>query len=1046
MRSIRCSVLFASLVAFLPVRAAVAGAPGLEIAYTLEEGAQVSLVVRDPDGRVVRELLHAAEREAGGQVERWDGLDEQGQPVPAGDYTWKLRAGDGLQAEYLLTLGTNADDPPGASWPGNHGALWSLATDETGIYFGGGCGEGNPQLVKYGYDGKRQWDIPNWLEAWGTAISIAANGQTLYLKMNKGLFRFDAATGQRQGNPWQLEDVSRIAIRDEQLVSVGSGKLQWIHPATGAVEDSVDIAGALDVTVDLAGRVLVIAEGQVLGLTRDSKTPVTVVSADLLESPVRLSIDPTTGEILVAENCYPAFDNGQPESATATGNRVKRFTPGGELVKAYGNPGGRNRQGRYRPQDGFLGIYDIAADHQGGFLVTEPPLAPRRTARYNREGDILREWYGGQMYANHAAAEPHNPAMVWLDSHWGELIRAKVDYENGTWEVYGTYRFAGLADGLIGGTRHGGGRWYPRRRNGITYLAREASPCVVRFDEEADRLVPVVASSLNITHHWDEQPAIIKELLDHNPAHRYRSYIWTDANGDGRVQPEEVRFSEWAAWWGGWHVDDDLNYYVAGVIKIPVIAWTDDGVPIYPDWGDPQQIARHPADIVRTHSRSNQIWRDEAGNLFGIFNTEHVSAGGRAFGGAGHFSSGIGGNRVVKWDAQGNHLWSVGRHAATRQAAPGEAMFLWRNVGTAKGCIVVADVKHSMIHVWDHEGLWVGRILDNPDYLAPASYSGRGGLCSENFSGTIYTVPEDVDVPGLQAGDVLFFGGGQNNSPVYRVTGWEPARREEGRLVLTEEMAGLLVARVEEARTRPDLARIAHIDERHAQINADLAKWEGFSPIEIRDGDELLANVYLGWNRHGLYAAFDVYTTAPWDTSSTPDLAFQGGAAVDINIGPMEPVDRTQAIAGDMRYVVAPLDNRELLIEMMPIMSGVSRGHAGRPVTYQTDQGRITFERVAALNQDQVASRVKQDGSGYIVEFRIPPREPMQMVPGFRFRFDASLMLADEDEIDAMVQLFGHQTVNRILWHSTSPSDRTTNDVYLESLLRPANWGYAILE
>ena len=86
--------VFAGLLAFalvglvgLRTSPGAAGAD-LELTYTLEKPGKVSLLVTDGSGRVVRELLHAAPREAGRQREAWDGLDERGQPVPAGTYQW----------------------------------------------------------------------------------------------------------------------------------------------------------------------------------------------------------------------------------------------------------------------------------------------------------------------------------------------------------------------------------------------------------------------------------------------------------------------------------------------------------------------------------------------------------------------------------------------------------------------------------------------------------------------------------------------------------------------------------------------------------------------------------------------------------------------------------------------------------------------------------------------------------------------------------------------------------------------------------------------
>lgn len=85
-----------------------ASAPAVTLAYTLPRDAQVSLLIRDQSGQVVYEILHGAKRLKGPNREAWDARDERGKPLPAGKYNWKLLATQGLHAEYLMTLGTNA--------------------------------------------------------------------------------------------------------------------------------------------------------------------------------------------------------------------------------------------------------------------------------------------------------------------------------------------------------------------------------------------------------------------------------------------------------------------------------------------------------------------------------------------------------------------------------------------------------------------------------------------------------------------------------------------------------------------------------------------------------------------------------------------------------------------------------------------------------------------------------------------------------------------------------------------------------------------------
>ena len=106
---------------------------GIAIGYNLPEDGRVSMLICSSEGPVVRELLHAAPREKGKNTEVWDGLDERGKPVPAGEYIWKLLLTQGLRAEYLLTLGTNPaarSETPASS---THSMVTGSVADELSV-------------------------------------------------------------------------------------------------------------------------------------------------------------------------------------------------------------------------------------------------------------------------------------------------------------------------------------------------------------------------------------------------------------------------------------------------------------------------------------------------------------------------------------------------------------------------------------------------------------------------------------------------------------------------------------------------------------------------------------------------------------------------------------------------------------------------------------------------------------------------------------------------------------------------------------------------
>lgn len=1024
-------------------------AVSIPVTYTLPRDAQVSVNIYNAKGQIVRELLHADKRKKGENTESWDGLDESGQPAAAGSYSWKLLSTQGLTAEYITTLGTNPN-PRWDTWPANHNGLTTVAADASGVYMGG-PGEGSILMLKQTLadapaDEKRLWKIDGWLEAWQGPSAMAVAGDRLYHLQGNGKMQvMDAATGKvlvtwpavytademKAVTHWLgLSTVYDIAARGETVVA--SEKLhnavRWLDPQTGKSVDEAAIPDPTGIAAGAGGAVYVISRGAVYTLSRENKTPRLVVEPGELHGAWRVDIDPKTGDILVAETAMFGESTQQ----------VKRFSADGKLLKAYGLKGGRPPEGLYDPA-GFANINDLTALPDGGFIATEPWTAPRRTVRYNAAGVITREWYGGQMYANFADADPADPTLVWLDSNWGSLIQAKVDYLAKTWKVNAVYSYQGLLNGLIGGPSHGGGRWRVMHHGTDTLLALEGNPTLVRVDEKNRRLVPLVVTGVNIVVPWNPdpwggKPQWFRDLLGNDKNTPMRSYLWADKNGDGKLQNDEIAFSKWSTWGGGWTIDKDLNYYYCGdvweqnkfkekvVYKVAVKGWSKDGVPDYTGWEDSPVAAHVPPEFKAIGGTSLATAAD--GTLIGAFNTELGGGGGKAFG-QGWWSARVGGNKVVRWGKDGKALWYAGRHAPASIPLPGEAGHFWRLMGMVRGCLAVTDVEASRVHVWDGDGLWVGRFFDNPDLKAAPieAYT----LSGENFGGSVYENPK--------TGNVIFYGGGQNNNPVYRIRGWEDFERQKGAFEVSPEVASKIKVRTEFEATRDDVLRIPALVNGY-KTDGELTEWKDIKPIEIKDGPATVAKFWAGFNNNNFVAAWDVTTDTPWKNASPDQLAFRGGASVALNIGLWDPARKAPA-PGDMRLVVAPIAGKAKVLLYMPVVP-LDAQHTRRdngPI-YETGNGKLQLQRFESRGEVMVKPKI--DDTGYVVEIRVPNWWLLlPFHPGQKLRFDASVGLSNPQ---------GNKTETRLNWHSKDATDMATDDVFYEGMLHPQNWGEARIE
>ncbi len=612
----------------------------------------------------------------------------------------------------------------------------------------------------------------------------------------------------------------------------------------------------------------------------------------------------------------------------------------------------------------------------------------------------------------------------------------------------------------------------------------------------------------------------------------------------------------------------------------------------------------------------------------------------------------------MKWDKTGKLVWVTGFHSSDFDAAPGEGRFLWNIAGTPHDCIVITDMQcyytiKNLVYVWDKDGLWVGRLFDAPDVKAAPEDAYT--LATENFGGTLVEVTAKNKVPGLAVGDVVFYGCCQNCTGVYRITGWNSFRREQGAMSVTpaqveaakqaafvlaaqKSMAGklshlkknaaaflprfttppvidgklddpawaqagvvddfrLMPAEEDAAPTgssvrlgyddanlylgircsepnmeklrvvgspvyqddcmeifldracnrqnyyhfminangvyeigygwasRPEIQMITKtsreatawiveaaipwknmgttapkegeklgfqvVRNRHAGIeqysdwsplygnlnhspqyfgtlyagsklpreaqallegrafvrklgdapitlDGTLNHWQGVKPRKIYDGAKPVADLYLGWKSDGLYAAFDVTTEKPWKNEAALDMAFNGGAGCDLQLGPLVK-EQKETVPGDVRFLAAPLKGQNEVVEFLPKLTADLDASARAPRSYHTDaQGDNSFERLALLPAGSVVARAKADGKGYIVEMKVPLRAPLKLESGLRCKFDASIILSNNA---------GNRAELRLPLCSTSSDDMfVASDVVMETRLRPWNWGEAELE
>jgi hypothetical protein len=774
------------------------------IDYTLDKPGQVSLAVYNREGVLLRSLLHGEEQKAGRHQVKWDGLDRYGKAVTPGAYSWKLLRTPGFEAKYLTTIGTNPSTAPYDSWIGNFDAPQSLLVDGEVLYAASGISENVPVIIKQSLDGKKRMWTQMWYEAWMGGYSLAlANDRLLMLQNNGRLVSINPKNGERRtfletGWPGgdekqQQRGAPKLMRMDAQgdrvvLTHKEQNAVRWLNAADGKMTAEMSVPQPFAVALAADGRTLVASGDQILELSADAKTSRIFIAAGQLSNPISLSLNRQNGELLVAEG--------------APSHQIKLFDRAGKLLKTYGRNGGR-AYGRFVASD-FLNITSVATAANGDWFVAEGGKTLRRLSRFNRKGEVLNQWFGPQTFFNFSCPDPAAPDEVYFMGGGAEKTVGKADYARGTWDVIAAYHHHDF-EGLFPLADHYAVQWLVRARRGETFLVTDgnnAGPAILRVDKQKGVLLPVAVSGRadvkNPNRYW---LAAIKQAGFSDVSKAPTTFSWSDVNGNGQIEPSEfVLGGDYRSRPG--YLDENWNYSVATGTRntdeaawevLPNLAAPNAAVPIW-DWNKVQPSAARFPDEIRAMGmlEVRGFYRDAQRNAYMML------AGNRGPGDDRHGEEWpthrIGSARFLKWDAAGKLQWSVGQHAIRdphnrKNPPPG-----WqyhdpvRLLGTVSDTIVTGDRVVHPASAWTKDGLFAGTFLDRraADGLPPYLYAWWRDAETMNPDTPIpYDLLTGGSVTPQSQNSALWMPQGEQNSPAYRVTGWENWERKQGTINIT---------------------------------------------------------------------------------------------------------------------------------------------------------------------------------------------------------------------------------------------------------------------
>jgi hypothetical protein len=1084
--------------------------PPIPVRFTLKVAGYVTLVIEDAEGKRVRNLISEAWFPAGDNEARWDGLDDlgrdadaakhgvysaPGKPVAPGTYRVRGLWGPRIDLKYefpVYTAGNPAWQTADATggWLSNHSP--PMATQfvpakrgpdgKATVYLGSYVSEGTHGLAWVDSDGRKLGGV-NWVGGnWTGAPFLARDdgqkavagvyvyvGSVWETDKQSGVpeARFTAMTaaGERvvakhryepgkgpmnaRGRLDAQTEVGGLAARDGRLyMSLTRANRLLVVDAQGGGEKrekgkdapqpevkSVTVADPRGLAFDGDGKLLVISGTKLLRfrvepLDADDAKPATeTVIADGLEDPHGIAVD-------AAGNIYVS-DHGRS-------HQVKVFSPKGKLLRTVGKPGGP-QLGAYDPEK-MHHPFGITIDDQDRLWVAERDEQPKKVSVWDREGKLVKSFYGPMEYGGGGVLDPRDPTRFYYLG-----MEFALDWKAGTSTLKTIFHRHGH-DGGEGLPFRSGPPVVPLERDGQRYFtnAYHSSPtgghgtaAIWRLD---DKGIAVLAAIAGRADQWDalKEPAFASlwppaaKGKAPNPA----TFVWTDRNGDGKPQPDEVVILPGSP--GGVTVMPDLSFVFTRfgdrTVRLAPTGFTAAKVPLY-DLARAEVLAEG-VEGPKSSGGDQALAHPDGWTV--------LTLGVKPF--AAHSVTGV---------FKGKTMWSYpnlwpGLHAShTAPVAdhPGELIGTTRLLGgfvTPKegdaGPLWIVNGNMGAMYLFTADGMFVRTLFHDFRTGRPWSMpaSERGMVLNDVTSGGENFWPS---VTQTEDGRVFLADGARGS--LVRVEHLEKLRRLPTQTLTIAEKDLVACAAWQADR---ELARQARqgsgtlkvsIRPTAPTVDGKLDDWAGadWATIDRRgvkawfnaDSRPYDAAAALAVSGDRLYAAFrcgekDLLKNA----GTAPTAPFKTGGALDLMLAtdPSADPKRTSPAAGDLRLLITLVPDpgkkkdavRPLALLYRPVVPGSTEKDRA---PFSSPWRTVTFDRVEDVTAKVMFAASAEGDYEISVPLDVIGLKPEA---GAKLRGDVGLLRGN-----------GFETTQRVYWANKATG--IVNDVPSEAALTPHLWG-----
>jgi hypothetical protein len=1072
--------------------------PPIPVKFTLAKAGQVTLVIEDMQNHRVRNLVSEMPFPAGENTAWWDGSDDLLRDPEAARHgvyhiptrmvqpgTYKVRGiwHDPLKLHYEFSI-YNAGKPAWETadhtgcWMTTHTPPTSVAIAPASrtadgkplVFTGAYVAEGGHGLQWLHEDGTKLggqgWVGGNWTGAPALAVDTGKNAiadhlcyvgsvwegelrltaKTLALD-DKPVFKSQLGNDPRNNPRTKTKQIKvetlegfdggdhvfvlgGIAARDGVIVCslVRQNQLVVVDARLGTIRSRIEIDNPRGLTFDAEGKLLILSGHSLVRLTSLDAKPQTLIDTGL-EDPRHITVD-ATGNLFITDR--------------GNSHQVKIFSADGKFLRAIGKAGAPS-VGPYDPLH-LNNPNGLAIDSQGRIWVAEADNAPRRVSVWSADGQLIRAFYGPTEYGGGGVLDPRDNTRFYYKG-----LEFKLDWTAGTDSLTRVFARPNPLLAAHGGNYSPDTPLYPPAQSGRRYFTscythnptgQDHVAFIWRDDAKQASLVAAVGDA----HSWSilrgpefraKWPAGTKPDEENPQPEAHATFVWTDTNGDGIPQPDELKFVK--AYCGGVTVMNDLSVILARLgsgsatgANDPAVrldpSFTNDGVPHY-DLS--KAIPLGPACGKPVSSGGGQTLTDAGGW------TIHTNAP------LPYSPYGLGG--VLK----GEPMWSYpsawpGLHASHEAAVPdqpgeivGHTRLLGGFVRGNAGPMFCVNGNMGNMYLLTADGLFVATLFNDirlrPKWAAPLAVRNMDvtdvSLHDENFWPSITQTSD---------GRVFLVDGGRTS--LVRIDGLETlARLPEQTLTITADdlqRARDWYARAE-ARRQQQLGTgtlTVPMLKSAWPVDGHVDHWPADTDWAYIDRRGTKANFNSNSRPYEVSAAVALTSThlyAAWRTTEkdllnnsgeTPNALFKHGGCLDLMLAtdPTAAADRPAPVAGDERLLITLVDKKTRALLYRAKVPGTTS-----PVAFSSPWRTITIDAVEDVSEQVTLATDHQGNYEISIPLAVLHWQPKA---GQTYRADLGILRGANG-----------QTTQRVYWSNKATA--ITADVPSEAELMPRLWG-----